>query len=114
MTVPQTTPTRLHNGDFGMQRTRIAPLLTGEDLAELLALADFYFSSGGSLQFVKAGDGARRLKTLRLVEWVPQPQLGRGRHLHRLTTLGWLTLLTRAETEMRHILPAKKEYEDAA
>ena len=106
------TPTAmkgLHKGDLGMQRARIAPLLTSEDLAELFALADFCLASGGSLQFVKAGDGARRLKALRLVEWVPQPQLGRGCHLHRLTMLGWLTLLTRAETEVRHLLPVDKD-----
>lgn len=92
-----------------MQRSRIAPILTGEDLAELFALADFCVSSGGSLCFGKPSDLVVRLKTLRLVEWVPQPEISRGTKLHRLTKLGWLTLLTRAESEMRHLLPLDEE-----
>lgn len=99
-------PLGLHRGDLGRQRGKIAPLLTGEDLAELLALADFCVSCGGSLNFGRPSDLAKRLKTLRLVEWVPQPELSRGTKLHRLTMLGWLTLLTRAEHEMRHLLAA--------
>lgn len=95
----------LHRGDLGMQRARIAPLLTGEDLAELLALAEFCLSTGGTLNFMKPSPLAIRLKKLRLVEWLPQPHLTRGAKLYKLTTLGWLTLLTRAENEMRHLLP---------
>lgn len=110
---PTTIPTGIHRGDLGHQRSRIAPLLTGEDLAELLALADFCLASGGSLHFTKPSDLAIRLKQLRLTEWVPQPGLSRGTKLHRLTKLGWLTLLTRAETEMQHLLPPE-EIEDAA
>lgn len=111
---PETTiPVGLHRGDLGMQRSRIAPLLTGEDLGELFALADFCISAGGSLHFGKPSDLAQRLKALRLVEWVRQPELSRGSRLHRLTKLGWLTLLTRSEHEMRHIIPAE-ELQDAA
>lgn len=88
-----------------MQRSRIAPLLTGVELAELLALADFCISSGGSFHFTKPSALAMRLKELRLVEWVRQPEMSPRTRLHRLTTLGWLTLLTRAENEMRHLLP---------
>jgi len=109
-TPPLAIPPGIHRGDLGRQRSRIAPLLTGEDLAELLALADFCISCGGSLNFSKPSDMAVRLKALRLVEWVSQPELSRGTKLHRLTTLGWLTLLTRAEHEMRHLLP--KEVDD--
>jgi hypothetical protein len=99
----------LHRGDIGMQRSRIASLLTGEELAELFALADFCIYAGGSLHFGKPSDLAVRLKSLRLVEWVPQPEINRGTKLCRLTKLGWLTLLTRAENELRHLLPPEEE-----
>ena len=108
----QDIPRGLHRGDLGMQRARIAPLLTGEDLGELLALAEFGVCAGGSLHFGPSPASAVRLKRLRLVEWVPQPEVGRGTRLRRLTKLGWLTLLTRAETEMRHLLPPDEEDED--
>lgn len=107
-----TIPPDIHKGDLGRQRSRIAPLLTGEDLAELSALADFCIGSGGSLCFCKPSDLAVRLRRFRLVEWVAQPELSRGTKLHRLTKLGWLTLLTRAENEMRHLMP--EEIDDAA
>jgi len=106
-------PAGLRRGDLGMQRSRIAPLLTGEDVAELLALADFCIGADGSLHFVRPSDLACRLKALRLVEWVRRPDLGRGARLHRLTKLGWLTLLTRAEHEMRHFLPQEDVEDDA-
>lgn len=104
----------LHRGCLGKQRSRIAPLLKGDELAEMLALADFCISCGGSLHFGSPGDLARRLKALRLTEWVLQPKIGRHARLHKLTTLGWLTLLTRAENEMRHLLPVLEKAEDAA
>lgn len=88
-----------------MQRARIAQLLTGEELAELFALADFCISSGGILQFSKPSLLTIRLRALRLVEWVPQPEISRGTRMYRLTKLGWLTLLTRAESEMQHLMP---------
>jgi hypothetical protein len=106
-------PVGLHRGDLGMQRGRIAPLLTGDDLAELLALADFCIGAGGSLHFGKQSDMTRRLKALRLIEWTRPPDLSRGARLAKLTKLGWLTLLTRARCEMRHILPTE-EMDDAA
>lgn len=109
---PRTTRS-LHRGDLGMQRSRIAPLLTGEELAELFALADFCVGAGGSLHFGKLSPMAHRLKKLRLMEWVREPEKHDGR-LHRLTKLGWLTLLTRAETEMRHLLPSEEKIADAA
>lgn len=99
------TTVGLHRGDLGMQRARIAPLLTGEDLAELFALADFCISCGGSLHFDKPSLLSVRLKALRLVEWIPQPEVSRRVQSHRLTKLGWLTLLTRAENEMQHLMP---------
>lgn len=106
MSEPKTTiPVDIHRGDLGRQRSRIAPLLTGDDLAELLALADFCIASGGSLCFMPPSDLSKRLKKLRLTEWIPQPELSRGTKMHRLTKLGWLTLLTRSEHEMRHLLP---------
>lgn len=105
-------PRDIHRGDIGQQRSRIAPLLTGEDLAELFALADFCISNGGSLHFFPPSDLAIRLKKLRLVEWMPQPELSRGTKLHRLTKLGWFTLLTRAEDEMRHLLPDEDCHDD--
>lgn len=98
-------------GDLGMQRSRIAPLLTGEDLAELFALADFCIGAGGSLHFGKVSPMARRLKDLRLTEWTREPEHS-GR-LVRLSKLGWLTLLTRCESEMRHLLPPE-DVDDAA
>lgn len=98
-------PPGIHRGDLGMQRSRIAPILTGDDLAELLALADFCIANGGSLHFMPPSDLSKRLKKLRLTEWMPQPELSRRTKLHRLTKLGWLTLLTRAEHEMSHLLP---------
>ena len=104
-------PPDIHRGDLGRQRSRIAPLLTGEDLAELFALADFCVIGHGSLNFVGPSDLAKRLKKLRLVEWIPQPELSRGTKLHRLTKLGWLTLLTRAEGEMRHLMPEETDDE---
>jgi len=113
--VPQTSkaPPGLHKGDLGMQRARIAPLLTGEDLAELLALADFCVSSGGAFQFGKRSDLAKRLADMRLTETFRPSDPPHVRSV-RLTNLGWITLLTRAENEMRHLLPPEKELEDAA
>jgi hypothetical protein len=105
-------PTGIHRGDLGRQRSQIAPLLTGEDLAEMLALADFSISVEGSLHFGTPSDVMVRLKKLRLTEWVPQPKISRGTKIIKLTKLGWLTLLTRAETEMRHLLPKEGERED--
>lgn len=101
----------LHRGDLGMQRARIAPLLTGEELAELLALADFQISCGGCVAFGKPSDIQTRLRSLRLVERVRDAEAP-GIWIRRLTQLGWLTLLTRAETEMRHLLPAEEAVED--
>lgn len=104
--------------DIGMQRARIAPLLTGEDMAELLALADFTIAAGGSLRFgSKAVDPlTQRLIGMGLVERARVELRGstatRRASKHRLTKLGWLTLLTRAENEMAHLLP--KEDEEAA
>lgn len=112
MAADQTTPRR--RGDIGLQRARIAPTLTGEQLAEMFALAEFCIGAGGSLCFGKPSPLGASLIALRLVERVPQPDLGRGSALHRLTKLGWLTLLTRAETEMAHLLPPEQEYDDAA
>lgn len=106
------TKATIHRGDLGMQRSRIALLLTGEELEELFALANFCISAGGCLQFAKVSDLAVRLRSLRLVEWVPQPEMSRGTKLHRLTKLGWLTLLTRAESEMQHVLPANQGVHD--
>ena len=97
----------LHRGDLGMQRARIAPLLTGEELAELLALADFCVSCGGSMQFGKRSELAKRLAALRLTETFRPTEPPHVRSV-RLTKLGWLTLLTRAEIEMRHLLPAEE------
>jgi hypothetical protein len=112
--ISQTTiPAGLQRGDLGAQRARIAPLLTGEDLAELLALADFCIGAGGSLHFGKRSDLTKRLKALRLIEWTKPADLSRDARLTRLTKLGWLTLLTRAEDEMRHLLPPE-ELQDAA
>ncbi len=98
----------LHRGDLGRQRARIAPLLTGEELAELFALADICISAGGSLRHGKPSPLATRLRALRLVEWVAAIPPVRGLRLQRLTKLGWLTLLTRAEHEMRHLLPLEE------
>ena len=95
----------LHKGDIGMQRARIAPLLTGEDLAELFALADFCLSSCGSFRFGKLSDLDKRLIGLRLMETFRPLEPPHIRSV-RLTKLGWFTLLTRAENEMRHLLPA--------
>ena len=92
---------------IGIKRAQIAPTLTGEDLAEMLALADFCISCGGSLHFHKPGPAVQRLLDLKLVERVRYKPEDRTKNLHRLTKLGWLTLLTRAETEMRHLLPAE-------
>lgn len=104
----------IHKGDLGMQRARIAPMLTGEELAELFALADFTLSAGGSLRWGRPASAIEiRLKALRLTEWVRRPDISRGTHMIRLTKLGWLTLLTRCEREMRHLLPLD-EAEDAA
>jgi hypothetical protein len=100
----------LHRGDLGMQRARIAPLLTGEELAELLALANFQICSGGSVAFGKPSDMEARLKSLRLLERVRDAEAP-GIWIRRLTQLGWLTLLTRAENEMRHLLPVEPETE---
>jgi hypothetical protein len=101
----------LHRGDLGMQRARIAPLLTGEELAELLALAYFQICSGGSVAFGKPSDMETRLRSLRLVERV-RDAAAPGIWIRRLTQLGWLTLLTRAESEMRHLLPVPEPVED--
>lgn len=98
----------LHRGDLGMQRSRIAPLLSGEELAEMFALADFQISAGGSVVFGKPSDMEKRLKSLRLVERVRDAGAP-GLKIRRLTQLGWLTLLTRAEHEMRHLLPPDKD-----
>lgn len=83
-------------------------MLSGEQLAEMFALADFQIPCGGSLQFSKPSPLAISLIEFGLVERVRQRELGRGSYLHRLTDLGWLTLLTRAETEMKHILPPEE------
>jgi hypothetical protein len=99
---------------IGMKRAQIAPTLTGEDLAEMLALADFCISCGGSLHFHKPGSVVQRLLDLKLVERVRYKPEDRTKNLHRLTKLGWLTLLTRAETEMRHLLPAEPDCAEAA
>jgi hypothetical protein len=103
--------TNLHRGDLGEQRARIAKLLTGEDLAGLFALADFCISCGGSVAFGKLSDLIKRLIALRLIETFRPPEPPHLRSV-RLTKLGWLTLLTRAETEMRHLLPME-EIQDA-
>lgn len=108
--------------DIGMERARIAPTLTGEDLAEMLALADFCISCGGSLHFAKPAPLTQRLIDLKLVERKKPPGeidgvkigISRNGYVHRLTKLGWLTLLTRAEDEMRHILPPEPQEENAA
>lgn len=100
--------------DLGFQRSRIAPTLTGEDLEEMLALADFCVSCGGSLHFTKPSPLIQRLVAMKLVERVTQPDLSRGARLHRLTKLGWLTLLTRAGQEMAHLLPAEPGIDEAA
>lgn len=99
---------------IGMKRAQIAPTLTGEDLAEMLALADFCISCGGSLHFHKPGPVVQRLLDLKLVERVRHKPEDSRKNLHRLTKLGWLTLLTRAETEMRHLLPAEPDRAEAA
>jgi hypothetical protein len=101
----QPIPKGIHRGDIGRQRARIAPLLTGEDLAELLALADFCIASGGSFHHGKPSSLSVRLARLRLIELAPNPHRPRAPKLHRLTKLGWFTLLTRAGQEMRHLLP---------
>lgn len=92
----------------GRDRARIAPLLTGEDLAELLALAEFSVICGGSFHFQPPQGTAKRLMDLGLVERV-RTGIARGPHARRLTQLGWLTLLTRAEAEMAHLFPAHPE-----
>lgn len=107
----QPTIRGLHRGDLGMQRARIAPLLTGEELAELFALADFQIGAGGSVQFSKPSDLEKRLKSLRLVERVRDTEAP-GLKILRLTQLGWFALLTRAENEMRHLMPVEEDRSD--
>ncbi len=99
---------------IGMKRAQIAPTLTGADLAEMLALADFCISCGGSLHFHKPGPIVQRLLDLKLVERVRYKPEDRTKNLHRLTKLGWLTLLTRAEQEMKHLLPTEPALAEAA
>ena len=55
-------------GDLGMRRARLAPQLTGEDLAEMLALADFCISCRGSLHFSPPSPVTQRLIDLKLIE----------------------------------------------
>ena len=100
--------------DVGMKRSRIAPTLSGEELAELFALAEFCVSCGGSLSFGKPSELATRFVGLGLIERVREAGLSRDARRVRLTKLGWLTLLTRAEHEMRHILPAEEIDEEMA
>lgn len=94
---------------LGFERARIAPLLTGDDLAEMLALADFCLACGGSHHCRPPEGVSKRLIELKLVERAPLAGAPRGNHIRRLTTLGWLTLLTRAEKEMAHLLPREPE-----
>ncbi len=105
----------------GAARARIAPTLTGEDLAEMLAMADFCISCGGSLHFSKPEPGGvmERLIGLKLIQRKKPPReingakvgISSNGYVHSLTTLGWLTLLTRAEQEMAHLLPAEAPHE---
>ncbi|MBU8540230.1 hypothetical protein [Falsiroseomonas tokyonensis] len=101
----------------GFERARLAPLLRGEDLAEMLALAEVGVCCGGSLHFTKPTQVTLRLIELKLVERKKPPRevdgvkqgISANGYVHRLTKLGWLTLLTRAEHEMRHLLPPEPE-----
>lgn len=104
--------------DMGVQRARLAPKLTGEQIAELLALAEMTLCCGGSLTFgMRHLEGTcRTLGDMRLIEAVrpPEEKLTAGSRKIRLTKLGWLTLLTRCEAEMAHLLPAVEEAEGEA
>lgn len=93
--------------DIGFRRAQIAPTLTGAELAEMLALAEFCISCGGSLHFTRPSPLQERLIGLGLVERVRHEPGASRKNLHRLTKLGWLTLLTRAEAEMKHLLPVE-------
>ena len=72
------------------------------------ALADCCVVCGGSMVFGKRSDVAKRLTALRLTEQFRPTEPPHVRSV-RLTELGWLTLLTRAENEMRHLLPHDEE-----
>ena len=101
---------------IGAERARLAPALTGEQLAELLALAEMTICAGGSLSFgMRHREGiCAELIGMGLAEAVRPETTQRtpGTRKILLTKLGFCTLFTRCETEMAAILPQQQD-EDA-
>jgi hypothetical protein len=104
--------------DLGMQRAALAPKLTGEQIAELLALAEMTICCGGSLTFNmrhREGECATLIEMGLAEATRPAAEnLTAGTRKIILTKLGWLTLLTRCEAEMAAILPAVDNAEGEA
>jgi hypothetical protein len=102
--------------DLGMQRAALAPKLTGEQLAEMLALAEMTLCCGGSLTFnMRHREGLLAgLIKLGLAEATRPAELSPGTRKVILTKLGFLTLLTRCKTEMAAILPVVEDADGEA
>ncbi len=98
---------------IGAARAALAPSLTAEDVAELLALAEFSVSVGGSLTFDMRHlqEPYARWEAAGLTIASRHPGMTPGSRKVRLTELGWLVLLDRCRDEMQHFLPPE-EHED--
>lgn len=103
---------------IGAERVRIAPLLTPEQLSEMLALAEFQVTTGHMLAFNRShttGILAEliALKVVQARKPPPDSQTISTGNTWRvtLTELGWLVLLDRAREALADILPPEPEVE---
>lgn len=94
--------------DNGMKVRRLSRELTGEQIAELIAVKRLALIEVESpiMSFHGRGPVLKPLISRKLVDWLPPPEpYGRGWRLPKITTLGERVLLDRCECEMQHVLP---------